>query len=407
MTVPTLRRFSLLLLLLIAATGCTESRLPLHPVRPIESPPIDGNAAQPRLLSDERGLLLSWIEDGVRLRFATGDGVTWDTPHTVIEDESLLANWADYPSVVRAPDGTLAAHWLIMRPAAGFAYDAWFSTSTDAGITWNEPVLIHDDDTDSEHGFVSIVTGEQGEFDLFWLDGRGFVAGGSGFMELRHRNWSDGRFGPENVIDEDVCTCCDTAALRRDSKIAVAYRGHTQEEIRDIKLAYSAPDGSSETQTVHDDGWVIAACPVNGPALAGTDDDILIGWFTAAENVPRVRARFYKDGSPGEVLTLSETTPVGRVDTAFLQDGSAMISWLDRNDEGGLVRLAWYRQDHFDQPEQIIDLGVTSAGRRSGFPRIAAYQSSLFAVWTVPESDESFTHLQLVAVDFTADQASR
>lgn len=399
MTARILRPLSLSLLFLIAA-GCSGRELS---VRSIENPSIQGNAAEPRLLADRHGLLLSWIEDGVRLRYATGDGTRWDAPQTVIEHESMLANWADYPSVVRAPDGTLAAHWLIMRPGAGFYYDAWFSTSMDSGESWSEPALIHEDDTDSEHGFVSIVADDDGGFDLFWLDGRGFAEGGSGLMELRHRRWSDGTFGPENIIDEDVCTCCNTAALRQDHKIAVAWRGHTPEEIRDIYLTYVTPDGISENRTVHDDGWEIAACPVNGPALAGSDDRLLIAWFTAADNIPRVRARFINDGVEEELLTLSETTPAGRVDTAFLDDGSAMVSWLDRNDEGGVVRLAWFSKGSFDRPQQVIDLGTTSAGRRSGFPRIATFQSTLFAVWTVPEADESFTHLELVAVD----QASR
>ncbi len=136
-------------------------------------------------------------------------------------------------------------------------------------------------------------------------------------------------------------------------------------------------------------------------------DNTLVAWFTAAAGVPRVRARFLTNGVQGELLTLAENTPVGRVDTAFLADGSAVVSWLDRNDDGGVVRLAWFTGKDAAEPAHVIDLGRTSAGRRSGFPHIVPYNSRLYAVWTVPDADESFTRLELVAVDFTADQASR
>ena len=40
---------------------------------------------------------------------------------------------------------------------------------------------------------------------------------------------------------------------------------------------------------MHADGWHMEGCPVNGPSIAADGDDVVLGWFTAANDEPRVQ----------------------------------------------------------------------------------------------------------------------
>ena len=47
--------------------------------------------------------------------------------------------------------------------------------------------------------------------------------------------------------------------------------------------------------TVHEDGWKIAGCPVNGPMLANHENDVAIAWYTSPNSTPTVNVAFSKD----------------------------------------------------------------------------------------------------------------
>ena len=176
------------------------------------------------------------------------------------------------------------------------------------------------------------------------------------------------------IVDPDVCTCCQTtlAALPGD-RLVVAYRGHTPAEIRDNWIARF--DGTTwlAPAVLHDDGWNIAACPVNGPAADATGNTVAVVWFTAANGIARVQAKFSPDGgaSFGPAIPVDLDRPIGRVDLVSLPDGSAVVSWLEAahaDNEAGL----YVRRLHADgTTSAALNLGATSAARASGFARMA------------------------------------
>jgi len=113
------------------------------------TPPPPAGATLPNLAVDPRGRVwLSWLEPraegGHRFRLSSIDpgraGAGWSEPITVAEGSTFLANWADFPSVFAASDGTLAAHWL-ERGAARGEYGIRLRTSRDDGRTWTEEFL--------------------------------------------------------------------------------------------------------------------------------------------------------------------------------------------------------------------------------------------------------------------------
>ena len=125
--------------------GCAadvERRTSLTPGEvEFERPPGSG---EPYLSPGAEGrAVLTWIEpegEASALRLAVRDGDGWSAPRTVRATDQLFVNWADFPSSVEMPDGTIAVHWLEKVAEAPYAYHVMLALSPDGGATWSEPV---------------------------------------------------------------------------------------------------------------------------------------------------------------------------------------------------------------------------------------------------------------------------
>ena len=135
---------------------------------------------------------------------------------------------------------------------------------------------------------------------------------------------------------------------------------------------------------VHDDGWEIAGCPVNGPAITASGEEVAVAWFTGAGDVPRTNLAFSKDGgaSFGAPIVIDDGSPLGRVDLLKAGDGSVVVVWLEgTGGEGAEVRLRRVTPDG-DVTESVA-VSTTSAERPSGFPRLAQTgDGALLLAWT-------------------------
>jgi len=368
--------------LLLVLAGCSERP---SAVRTVETPARPGSLA-PNLAAGLDGrLYLSWIEpsgDGHALRFATWEAGAWSEPGTVAVGHDWFVNWADFPSLAALEDGTLAAQWLVRNGESTYAYDVVLALSHDGGRTWSEPIRPHRDGTPTEHGFVSMVPRPDGKFGIVWLDGRDTLGTPRGPMTLRYTTLSaDGALGAESLIDDSVCDCCSTDALRSgDGKLLVAYRDRTSSELRDISVCRGDETGWSAPGPVHEDRWEIAACPVNGPAVAGEGDDVAVVWYTAAED-PTVRVAFSGDGGRtfGPPLRVDEGSPLGRVDVLLLDDGAALVSWLEEAEDQARILLRRVDPSKADRASVVT---TTSAARAGGFPRMARVEDGVVLTWT-------------------------
>ena len=357
-----------------------------------EVSPAGPASGEPFLSSIDGVVYMSWLEKtepGHDLRFSRFDGASWDEPITVASSDRFFVNWADFPSIRPGPDGTLWAHWLQRGAAGGYDYGVRIAHSSDQGRTWSEPWTPHDDTSATEHGFVSATTdGDQVGF--VWLDGRKYAdlpdgTPGSKEMTVRYRTVSsDGTPGPEMLIDGRVCDCCQTATGMTSAGPVVAYRNRTEAEIRDIYVARMVDGTWLEGAPVHDDGWEIAGCPVNGPALTASGEEVAVAWFTGAGDVPRTNLAFSKDGgaSFGAPIVIDDGSPVGRVDLLQAGDGSVVVVWLEgTGGEGAEVKLRRVTPDG-DVTESVA-VTTTSAERPSGFPRLAQTgDGSLLLAWS-------------------------
>lgn len=401
---PALRGVPILtsITLLVCTGACAPDASPEASfiVREVESPagPASG---QPSLETLDDGVLLAWTEAvaGQRhaLRTAVLTDAGWSRQGVVVERDSLFVNWADFSLVKKTGPSTLAAHWLVRYPTGGAAYRIVTTFSTDGGRSWSEPQTPHEDGTVSEHGFVSWMGMPDGGTGLAWLDGRAYAesttgseseghGSNGGQMSLQFRSVSAaGVWSDEVVLDPRTCDCCQTASAMTADGPIVAYRDRSEDEIRDIQIVRWSPNGWSAPVTVHEDGWRIAGCPVNGPALAAREEKVAIVWFSAADDTPRVKAAFSSDAGVtfGQPLVVDDGHPEGRVDALMTPDGGVWASWLERTQDGADVRLRRIDADGSLHP--AITVAESSEARASGFPRMAFDPSGdLVIAWTDP-----------------------
>jgi BNR repeat-like domain len=359
--------------------------------------PTDGDSREPELNATQDGrIILSWVEKigdkRYALRTSTRDGKGWSEARTVAAGENWFVNWADFPSVVAMPDGSLAAHWLVNSGSGTYAYNVNIARSEDGGKTWSTPVVPHRDNTQTEHGFVSLIPLPDGRLGAVWLDGRNMKdmkhdgdehAPASQSMTLRYAAIDrDGKLSDEAQLDERVCECCQTsAAVTSEGAIAV-YRDRSQSEVRDIYSVKQANGSWSAPQAVHADKWEINGCPVNGPAVAADSRRVAVAWFTGANDTPHVKLAFSNDAAAtfGSPIQIDDGDSAGRVDVLLLPDGSALVCWMSGNAEGGAIKVRRAQPDGTLGPTAVV--AQTDISRSSGFPRMARLGDEVHFAWT-------------------------
>jgi hypothetical protein len=362
-------------------------------IRELPSPAGPGSG-QPNLTVAANGrAFLSWIEalgEGrFALRFSVRDAAGWSEPHVIAEGSNWFVNWADFPSMLALPDGSLAAHWLVRSGPGSYAYDVNIARSFDGGKTWGKPIVPHRDGTPTEHGFVSMFAAPSGGLAAVWLDGRETKPEaddhdqGGGDMTLRYATMGrEGTLGEEAALDTRVCDCCQTSAAMTTEGPVVVYRDRSDRELRDISISRLQGGRWSEPRTVFKDGWEISGCPVNGPSIAASGRRLAVTWFTAADDVERVKLAFSDDAgaSFGEPIVVDDGKPLGRVETLLLDDGSALVCWLEWLPEGGEIRMRRIRANGTRDP--AITVAPSGTARSNGFPQLARAGDQLILAWT-------------------------
>ncbi len=376
--------------------GCAD-REPTVSVGAVEfSAPAWSGEANLFATADGR-VVLTWLEpageDAHVFKFAVRTADGWSEPGTIHESDHFFVNWADFPSLVQLNGGEWVAQWLEKVPGGTYAYHVKLAISADGGATWSEPIVPHRDDSPTEHGFVSMVPTSDGGASLVWLDGRNMAGEdeGAGHDELDRGDMSlratsvsaTGELGEDVLLDSRTCECCQTALVQAASGLVAAYRDRSGEEIRDISVARLSGGGWTEPRLVRDDNFYYPGCPVNGPQLSASGDDVAVAWYTAPEQQARVFVAFSSDGGAtfGSPIQVDGGDPLGRVDIEYLADGLAIVSWLERSAAATDVRVRLVRPDGW-MGESIV-VSETSESRSSGFPRIARVGDEVVVAWTL------------------------
>jgi hypothetical protein len=294
------------------------------------------------------------------------------------------------------------AHYLESSGPSVFAYDVRITQTNEDG-EWQPALTPHRDGTPTEHGFVSMLPWN-GDVLAIWLDGREMDASagehGSGSMTLRSAAITpDGQIELESQIDDRVCECCPTSAVQTADGVLVAYRNRSENEVRNIGLAQFDGATWSAPYLLHDDGWQIDGCPVNGPALAADGNRVVAAWFTAPNGRPRVQVSFSTDSGRhfGTPLVVDANSPTGRVDAVLLDDGSALVSWIGVDAKGPALRVRHVHSDGTASPP--VTIASVSRSRSTGMPQMVHHNEQIYVAWVDDRDGMPQIQMARAAVD--------
>ncbi len=344
-------------------------------------------------------VFLSWIEflnDSTNaLLFAVFEDAGWTAPLTVAAGDNWFVNWADFPSIAVYLEERrfMAAHWLEMRGEGTYDYDIRMTQSRDGGEHWQSSFVPHRDGVPAEHGFVSLVPLPEYRMFAAWLDGRHMAEASHGHGDHAHGHGgpmtlraavfdTTGTVRDEWELDDRVCECCQTGAVRTRKGIAVVYRDRDNSEVRDISIVRMAGDRWTIPKTIWPDGWKIAGCPVNGPAIAAAGDTVAVAWYTAPDGDARVQVIFSTDGGEtfGRPMRIDNGNPLGRVALVMLPGNEAFVVWMEHDDTGARIMGARVGLQGMFGAHQT--LAQAAATRQSGFPSLAVSGDRIILAWT-------------------------
>ena len=353
--------------------------------------PFPENSSESFLLSTDKDLFISWTEqvlDSNFLYVTKLEGDSWSNKKLITKGTDWFVNWADFPSIsYNNLSNSIFSFHLQKSSEETFSYDVNYHINSKE--TWKDMNKIHDDNTFSEHGFVSSIPYKDG-FMVSWLDGRNTYGVGDhghakGAMTIRSAVLdSNGNIVSQNVIDEMVCECCQTSmAISGDIPIVV-YRDRSEGEIRDIYYSRYIDSNWTEPHPIHNDGWQINGCPVNGPNVDSYGDNVVVSWFSASNGRPKVNLKFSTDNGRtfGDKILIDEVdnSPLGRVDIELISETEAIISWLSTVDGKGKLLIRKIKTNGEIGLIKVVD--EISTERSTGFPQIEKFNDDVYISWT-------------------------
>ena len=355
--------------------------------------PSGVKSSEPNLhVGNDQLVYLSWVETSedqkTSLYYSTMHQNVWSQKNKISQGDNWFVNWADFPSMSAFGQGSIASHFLVQSGEDTYAYDVNVSISNDQGRSWSNPMTPHTDSTLTEHGFVSMVPYKDKVLAV-WLDGRNYAliqesdTVPSNEMTLRSAVIDkNGQLSEELLIDNRVCSCCQTDAALVSTGPILVYRDRTEAEIRDISVVRLINGKWTEPQSVFNDNWEINGCPVNGPAIDVKGDVAAVAWFTEANGVPKIKVAFSTDDGESfdHAVVISDSNPAGRVDLIVLEDGSALISWLETTLGEATIKACRVNDDGALDKSFIV--ARSNESRSSGFPKMVMKNDTVYFAWT-------------------------
>jgi hypothetical protein len=364
-------------------------------VEALPTPAGAGSNAYAMAAGHDGHAYLVWIEpsgEGAQaLKFSRFDGRAWNAPRDIARGSNWFVNWADHPSIAEMPDGSLLAHWLVNtgRKAGSYGYGIRVARSTDEGASWSTIFEDGMKNVADYAGFLTFSPTAHGA-DAIYLTPLAPDDGTShGHDDAEHIKTlaavsfaPDGSVNGQKVVDADVCSCCMTDIAQTSQGPIAVYRDHLPGDIRDISIVRRVKGEWTAPASVFSDGWHIAGCPTNGPAVAARGARVAVAWFTAAKDTPRLKMAFSDDAGAtfGSPIAIDEGRPVGWPDVTMMEDGSAIVSWLERRGEGQgevLVR----RVSAGRAPGVPIVIAKAVSGRATGVPHMVRVGDRLLVAW--------------------------
>lgn len=325
------------------------------------------DSAEPALAAAADGTAyVAWVEHrgkeaDVWVARLDRDGGPASAPSRVNPVAGAATAWrGDAPTIAVAPEGAVYVGWTSRIEGVKHADDLHLSVSRDGGRTFGPPVKVNDDREAVGHGMHSLAVGPDGRVYVAWLDERNVARPAPESQDPAQKKMehmeanrevfvaasSDGgrTFSPNVFVAKEACPCCKTSiAAGEGGRVFVGWRQVLPGEFRHIGVAASADGGRTfgSPVTVSDDRWMIAACPVSGPALSlAADGTLRAAWYTEGDRGGQglYWAESRDDGrtfSAGRSLTAGRT----RGNPLLLSDAKGTTTAVWESEEGGSHRV--------------------------------------------------------------------
>jgi len=379
-----LKRIILMISTLFLLLGCVstyvDSNKPLVTLQHFFS--TQDALKTPRVSTTKNQLLLSWVRASSttqQLMYAIYRDKQWSTPRAVVKGNNWFINYADYAKVEAIDEQHFIASWLEQSNTTSTHYQFKIKQSFDAGETWMEttsPLL----EKDAEHGFISVVK-KDGKALFTWIS-----QVGKGYQIQSSQLDSDNQWSSVQIVDNASCSCCHTDMAKQENRVYSVYRNRTDEEIRDIAINIYQNQQWGKPNIIHDDGWKIKGCPVNGPSISANKNAYVIIWYTFSGGVRQAKLLVHSN-TQRHVISIDKEA-IGFVDSAIVNDVTAIVSWLSIANNEIFMNV------------QLVNLLDGSLGikktfkidqKTMGFPSIGVFDGQLFVV---NESDSKGIQIQ-------------
>jgi hypothetical protein len=268
--------------------------------------------------------------------------------------------------------------------------------SEDGGLSFTRSVPVTGSEASGNRGWMSTAVDRRGHVVVVWLDHREMASGhvhsaaatsadGAEHAQASKLYFADAdEASSARPLTGGVCYCCKTAlAVGPDGSIYAAWRHVYPGNIRDIGFTSSRDGGRTfaAPSRVSKDGWMLAGCPENGPALAvGADNSVHVLWptlipSTAPDGEPSL-ALFHAVTRDG--LRFSSREQIATEGTArhpqLVATSRGLAAAWDEESDGGNRRVVLMRQ--LNQTREIL------SGVRSQTPALAVSDDTLVIAWT-------------------------
>jgi hypothetical protein len=398
-------RFALLILTIASTLGVSTSTAPRAD---LVSLGLAGRTnLTPWIAAHGKVVAVAWgaTSDGktdVFLATSRDEGVTFGAPVRVNAVAGTARLGGELPPRVAVTDDGIVVLW----GARGASTSIDIARSTDGGRTFGAATALQAPGAAGDRGWPSLSVGGDGTAHVFWLDHRGLAesrsaqkpAAGHGKGHGTHDGVAMAQksalyyasFGrtasAERSIAPGVCYCCKTATATANGRVYAAWRHVYPGNIRDIAFASSSDGGHtfSAPARVSDDGWQIAGCPDDGPAMAVDRNGVIhLVWPTVIGGATPEGALFYATSSDGRTFsprvrlqTLGSAHPT-HPQIAVTGTGLVVVAWDERID-GRRAVAARVVSPSSVPSAPIITLTDGESGQ---YPVLAATQTGLLAVW--------------------------
>jgi hypothetical protein len=332
-------------------------------------------------------LWLVTARDGhVLLQHSDDSGKTLGAPVEVNRvAEKIYDEGENRPKIAFGPHGQIYVTWShpLEKPYTGYVR---FARSLDGGRHFSAPVTVNHDLAPITHRFDALAVAGNGDVVVAWIDGRDEVAAKAAGKPFQGKSlyymWSnDGgkTFALDRRLMEHSCECCRIALAREPGgDIATFFRGVFGDDIRDHAFAVLRTDGKpARPERATFEGWHIAACPHQGPALAiGANGVRHAVWYEASHGPAIWYGQLDPGHRPAHVLKIGG--PGASHATVAVHGRDVWVAWNKVDAEGYRLMLRTSRDggDTFGAPRALAESSVAVYS-----PQLLVRDGHAWAAW--------------------------